>query len=99
MSQISPCNPDAFASLEAVFSENYDNPDIEAAKIFYSVVVSHRIEDCAPCWLLLIAPSGSMKTDLIESIRELPNVHLSDEVTAHTFISGQLEEGRPRKHS
>jgi hypothetical protein len=99
MSQIGHSNPDSWASVEAILRDNYENPDIEAAKGFYSAVAGHRIEECAPSWPLIIAPSGSMKTDLVESLRELPNVHLVDEFTAKTFISGQLQEGRTRKRS
>ena len=99
MNGIHPSSLDSWATLEAILRENYEKPDIEAAKGFYSGVTGHRIEECAPAWLLIIAPSGSMKTDLIESIRELPNVHVKDEFTSNTFISGQLQEGRTRKSS
>jgi hypothetical protein len=99
MSEAKPANQCRWAPVETILLENYESPDIEAAKGFYSVVAGHRIEDYSPCWLLQIAPSGSMKTDLVESLRGLPNVHLKDEVTAKTFISGQLEEGRIRKQS
>src|SRR5262249_32415909 len=99
MSEAKSVDQCRWASLETILRENYENPDIEAAKGFYSVVAGHSIEEYSPCWLLLIAPSGSMKTDLIESLRGLPKVHLKDEVTAKTFISGQLEGGRSRKQS
>src|SRR6516225_8205002 len=99
MSEAKPANQCRWAPVETILVENYESPDIEAAKGFYSVAAGHLIEDYPPCWLLQIAPSGSMKTDLVESLRGLPNVHLKDEVTAKTFISGQLEEGRIRKQS
>jgi hypothetical protein len=89
----------AWQFVESVIRQNYDEPDIEAAKIFYSVVAAHCIAECSPCWLLMIAPSGSMKTDLIESLRGTSRIHLVDEVTAKTFISGKLDESKARTKS
>jgi hypothetical protein len=41
-----------------------------------------------------------MKTDFLESFRDLPRVHFVDEVTPNTFLSGKLDEqGKPRKNS
>jgi hypothetical protein len=37
-----------------------------------------------------------MKTDLLESLDGLPRGHLVDTVTPHTFLSGQIEDGRRR---
>jgi hypothetical protein len=91
--------PTAWERVESILRENYNEPDIEAAKIFYSVVAAHCITEYPPCWLLGIAPSGSMKTDLIESLRGLPRIHFADEVTANTFLSGKLDEGKVREHS
>lgn len=39
-----------------------------------------------------IAPAGSMKTEILKSLDGLPSVHLVDEVTANTFISGKLSQ-------
>ncbi len=42
---------------------------------------------------MLVAPPGSMKTELVEGLRDLPNTHLIDAVTPNTFLSGQIVDG------
>lgn len=81
----------AWSEVERFLSANFLNPDIAAAKIIYATVASHRINRHAPAWLLPIAPPGSMKTELLKSCEGLPGVHLIDEVTENTFISGELD--------
>ncbi len=84
--------------IEEILEANYDHPDLQAAKVLCAGVAAHRIIEHPPAWELLIAPSGSMKTDLLESLRGLPRVHFVDEVTPNTFISGKVEKGgRERK--
>jgi hypothetical protein len=78
--------------IESYLIENYLNPDIDAAKIIFATVASHRIVDYPPAWAMGIAPAGSMKTEILKSLDGLPSVHLVDEVTANTFISGKLSQ-------
>lgn len=80
-----------WADVESFLKANFLNPDIPAAKVIYAIVASHRINKHAPSWLLPIAPPGSMKTELLKSVEGLPGVHLIDEVTENTFISGELD--------
>jgi hypothetical protein len=46
---------------------------------------------------MLIAPSGSMKTALLETLRDLPSVHCPDEFTQNTLISGKLDDRIPKQ--
>jgi len=78
--------------IEGYLTEKYRNPDIDAAKIILAAVASHRIVDYPPAWAMGIAPAGSMKTEILKSLDGLPSVHLVDEVTANTFISGKLSQ-------
>jgi hypothetical protein len=83
--------------IETFLTENYLNPDIDAAKIMFATVASHRIADYPPAWAMGIAPAGSMKTEILKSLDGLPSVYLVDEVTANTFISGKHSQpGEPR---
>lgn len=87
----------AWQRLAAVLERNYSSPDLEAARILYSAVAAHRLTESVPTWPLLIAPPGSIKTDLLESLRGLPSVHFVDEITTKTFLSGKVDEkGRRR---
>jgi len=81
----------AWEKVEAVLKKHYHNPDIEAARAVYSAVAAHWLKG-QPVWSMLVAPPGSMKTELVGAIDGLPGVHLIDQVTPSTFISGQVEE-------
>jgi hypothetical protein len=81
-----------------VFTQHYHEPDLEAAKVILACVVAHRLTEYPPAWNMAIAVPGSMKTAILEPLDELPDVHLIDEVTPQTFISGKIDpKGRERK--
>jgi hypothetical protein len=81
-----------WGTVAKVLRENYESPDLEAAQLFCAAVAAHRLSSFPPAWVLAIAPPGSMKTDLLESLRGLPRVHFVDEITPKTFISGKVDE-------
>jgi len=83
--------------IEEILTAEYDNPDLQAAKIICACVAAHRIVAYPPAWLMLIAAPGSMKTDLLEGLRGLPRIHFVDEVTQSTFISGKVDEGKRKR--
>jgi len=41
---------------------------------------------------MCVAPSGSLKTAILQSLDGLPSVHFIDEVTPNTFVSGRIPE-------
>lgn len=71
---------------------NFLRPDIEAGRVLLATVASHRLAAYPPSWAMAIAPPGSLKTELLEALDGLPDVHLIDEFTANTFISGKLQD-------
>ena len=71
---------------------NYE-PDLETARVVYAAVAAHRLSG-QPVWLMLVAPPGSMKTELLESLGGLPGVHLVDRLTPNSFLSGQVARAR-----
>jgi hypothetical protein len=75
----------------------FDKPDIEAAQVLFASVAAHRIMDHPPAWNMLIAPSGSMKTALLNTLSGLPSIQTLDEVTENTFISGMLDKSKTGK--
>jgi hypothetical protein len=79
-------------AVKAALLANFENPDTEAAQILFASVAAHRITRHPPVWAMLIAPSGSMKTALLDTLQNLQSVHFVDEVTQNTFISGKLDE-------
>ena len=95
---VASARSEAWRRLVGVLVSNYLDPDIQAARVLYAGVAAHTLKDSVPTWPLLIAPPGSIKTDLLESLRGLPRVRCVDEITPNTFLSGKLDEkGHKRK--
>lgn len=76
-----------------VLNTHYHQPDIEAARALYASVAAHDL-DGQPVWPMAIAPPGSMKSELITALEDLPGVFLVDAVTPKTFLSGQIPDER-----
>jgi hypothetical protein len=86
-----PDAQDGFSPIARVLAQHFEAPDIEAVKVILACVAAHRITDYPPAWALPIAPSGSLKTVVLETLRGLPSVRFVDEVTDKTFISGKMD--------
>ncbi len=84
--------------LEAVLQKHYHSPDLEGARVVLFAVAAHCLSG-HPVWLMLVAPPGSMKTELLEPLQAVGpfNVHVVDSVTPNTFISGKLDESRQKQ--
>jgi hypothetical protein len=95
-----PATQDDQASLwtkvESVLLKHYYGPDLEAARIVYACVAAHKLPG-APVWPMIVAPPGSMKTELLSALDGLPNVHMIDKMTPNSFISGQFDDGNKPK--
>lgn len=87
---------DPFSSwyvVETVLLKHHHQPDLQAARALYAAIAAHRLKG-QPVWPMLVAPPGSMKTDLLAALDGLPRVHLVDRVTPNTFLSGQIKNGK-----
>jgi hypothetical protein len=82
----------AWEGVEVAILKHHHKPDLQAARILYSAVAAHCLPG-APVWPMLVAPPGSMKTELVNGMDGLKAVHFIDSLTPKSFISGQLEEG------
>jgi hypothetical protein len=69
--------------------KHFYEPDLEAARILYGSVAAHQLTG-QPVWPMLIAPPGSMKTELLKGLSNQKNVWVVDSVTTKTFLSGQI---------
>jgi hypothetical protein len=76
--------------VEEVLMANYHNPDIEAARALYSAFAAHRLSG-APVWPMIVAPPGSLKTEMLNALEGQKGTHLIDQITPNTFISGQIQ--------
>jgi hypothetical protein len=79
--------------VEAALLAHHHKPDLQAARALYAALAAHSLSG-QPVWPMLVAPPGSMKTDLLAALDEQENVHLIDQVTPNTFLSGQFRDGK-----
>lgn len=82
----------AWQAVKDVMNKHYRNPDTDAARVLCAAMAAHSLKQFQPAWCLVIAPLGSAKTDLLESLRGLPGVHFVDELTTKTFLSGKVDD-------
>lgn len=80
-------------AVERALGRHLYQPDLQAARGLYAGLAAHNLSG-QPVWTMLVAPPGSMKTDLLTALDGLPLVHLIDCVTPNTFLSGQVKDGR-----
>ena len=86
----------AFAHVEVALDDHFHNPDVEGARAFYAGLAAHDLGG-QPVWAMVVAPPGCGKTELINPMLGLSNVHVIDSVTPNTFISGKAPEpNKPR---
>lgn len=95
-----PTTPDAIQRAWNAYvshlREWFYNPDIEAARITLAAVASHWHKDCDPCWLFILGPSSGDKTSIcINSLLDIPEVHMKGELTSKTFLSGYTGTAHP----
>jgi hypothetical protein len=96
--ECSPFNgPRRWEAVKAALQANFHEPDIGAAQALFASVAAHRTTQHPPTWNMLVAPSGSMKTALLDTLQGLPSVHTLDDVTENTFISGKLDNSGPKQ--
>jgi DNA-binding MarR family transcriptional regulator len=79
--------PDGLAGLVATFRRHLYLPDPYPLEVAVATVVVHRLGG-DPVWALLVAPPGSGKTEIIQALGGLPEVHALSSLTAQTFVSG-----------
>ena len=86
------CPTQKWNAVVAVLNTHYHEPDIQAARALYASVAAHGLQNGQPVWPMIVAPPGSMKTELLRALDGLPLVHSIDGVTSKTFISGQIRD-------
>jgi hypothetical protein len=88
---------DAWTEVQVALYTHFYEPDIEAARAFYAALAAHGLKEGKPVWPMIVAPPGCGKTELINPLHGLPNVHLIDSITPSTLISGRAPEpNKPR---
>jgi hypothetical protein len=79
----------AWTSYTAHLNKWFFKPDIEAVRIVLSVAAAQFHKSCDPVWLMVLGPSSGDKTSIcINSLLDIPNVHMKGDLTPKTFLSG-----------
>ena len=84
-----------WARVVDVMRTHFHKPDVQGARAVYAAVAAHRLNG-QPVWPMAVAPPGSLKTEVLDALLDLQDVHFIDSVTPNTFISGQIREGNHR---
>lgn len=77
----------AMADLQAVFKRWLLLADDDYLPIFTGAVLAHRLTS-DPVWLMIVAPPGGTKTEMIASLYEYPGIYPLSKLTARTLASG-----------
>lgn len=79
--------PHSLPELEAAFRRWLLIRDPGLLPIITGAVIAHRLES-DPVWLLVVAPPGATKTEIIRSVHGAPGFYPLSELTPKTFASG-----------
>ena len=56
-----------FDGVREVLERHFYKPDVMGARVLYSGVAAHRLSG-QPVWVMLVAPPGSLKTELLTAL-------------------------------
>ena len=84
----------AWEKVKQALLTHFHRPDIEAARALYSGFAAHRLSG-PPVWPMIVAPPGSLKTEMLNALEGQKETHFIDQITQNTFISGQIERLPP----
>lgn len=71
----------------AVFNKWLKLKDTNVIDVLAGTIIANRW-DGEPIWLFLVAPSGGVKTELIMSLDDMPDIVSTDDVTPQALVSG-----------
>lgn len=84
--------------IETLFRNTYLIVDEGIIRLLLALYVAHQLS-AKPVWLFLTAPSGSGKTEFINSLLGVPSTYLISSLTKSTFISGQRRSNLSKMES
>jgi hypothetical protein len=83
----------ALGSLRAAFEEHLYLPDPASIDFTAAVMIANRMEQNDPVWGMVVGSSGGGKTEAVQSVAELPEVHKLSSLTSKTLLSGKQKKG------
>src|SRR3990167_1904134 len=86
--------PLTFTELEAKIRNSFLLKDEGIIKLLCATVIANRLA-ADPVWMFIIAPSGGLKSELIQGLEYLPEIYQLSSLTQNTLISGQVGKYDP----
>lgn len=86
----------SLAEVVVTFRKWMHLPDLAPLLAVLAAVQANRMEG-DPVWLLLVAPPGSGKTELLESTRTVPGMHSTATLTEPALLSGTRKAERAKE--
>jgi len=80
------------ADVDRVFQETLHMPDLGALHVVLATVAANRM-DGEPVWLLPIGPPSSAKTEMAETLVDLPETYTLSTTTKAGLLSGSTDHG------
>lgn len=77
----------SFEDVEKVFRKWLFLENTDAIKTACAIVLSTKMKG-DPLWMMLVAPPGGSKTEIISSFNMCSNVYLTSSLTPHAMVSG-----------
>ena len=77
----------SFEDVEKVFKKWLFLENTDSIKVSCAVILSTKMAG-DPLWLMLVAPPGGSKTEVISSFNMCSNVYLTSSLTPHALVSG-----------
>src|SRR3990167_3258884 len=85
--QYNNSEPISFAELEHKMKEWFLIKDHGIIKVLVGTIIANRLPG-DPVWVFLVAPSGGLKSELIQGLNLVPEVYPLSKFTPQTLISG-----------
>lgn len=77
----------SFEDVEKVFKKWLYLENTDAIKVSCAIILSTKMKG-DPLWMMLVAPPGGSKTEIISSFNMCSNVYLTSSLTPHAMVSG-----------
>ncbi len=81
--------PISFEQLAEIVNKRLLLKNNDVLKVLLATVISNKL-GTDPVWLMLIAPSGGTKTELLRSLQGIPKIYFLSDLTPQTFLSGDI---------
>jgi len=62
-------------------------PNTDILDVVFGTIIANRLEG-DPLWLFVVAPSGGMKSEVLMSLSQCPNIMTTTSLTPHSLVSG-----------